>query len=455
MHSKRALFITLFFLLVPQALSQSANPYPRFTLQVASFPDDASADRFIAKLKGDGEQPVWGTIELPGRGRWTRVYLGTFQTAEAARNYAGHLSSRGVIKEYLIKTSYEIELLSRPRTISRSNVPVAERNDAQKTPSTTLRSQPLRNNDGRGKSSPGQSIMVMNGYIETVPILLPVVKTRAVDLAPLGADAIPRPEPVRIAFRFIAGEPKSDFFGRNQRGGLWITGDTEEALERLRWIVGAENAEALVIDASGHVELDKDLVAGATGIGGSNSTEDTLRAIDYICSNEGLLLLVQLTQSQHRYRLHVSRQSPTFGEAIEVTGSINLDNNYDSRINPYRRSGKKLDKERPPEGFDSIVAINPIARWFNLREQAIVPVGHITFHELAEAHAKLELELDYLGQGSRPGAHNIALERERLLKAQRPLSDVIVTAGSNRVLRSEEEIRLFYSQNGISVTNQR
>jgi hypothetical protein len=134
------------------------------------------------------------------------------------------------------------------------------------------------------------------------------------------------------------------------------------------------------------------------------------------------------------------------GANAEVGGSINLDNNYDSRINPYRRNGKKLDTELPPAGFDSLVAMNPIALWFNLETSSLVPAGHITFHELAEAQAKLDLNLDYLAQGARPGAHNLALVREQILKRQRPFSDVIVTYGSNRVLRTEEEIRQFYSQ---------
>jgi hypothetical protein len=127
-------------------------------------------------------------------------------------------------------------------------------------------------------------------------------------------------------------------------------------------------------------------------------------------------------------------------------GSINLDNNYDSRINPYRRGGKKLDNERPPGDFDSLIAINSIALWFNLRTNSLVPVAHITFHELAEAHAKLELRLDYLEQGAQAGAHDVAIAREERLKSQRPFSDVIITLGSNRVLRSEEEIRQFYSR---------
>jgi hypothetical protein len=93
-----------------------------------------------------------------------------------------------------------------------------------------------------------------------------------------------------------------------------------------------------------------------------------------------------------------------------------------------------------------MIAMNPIARWLNLRVNRIVPVGHITFHELAEAYAKVSLGLDYLGNGLRPGAHNVAIERERILQAQRPGSDIVLTAGSNRVLRSSQEIRQTFAE---------
>ena len=88
-----------------------------------------------------------------------------------------------------------------------------------------------------------------------------------------------------------------------------------------------------------------------------------------------------------------------------------------------------------------MVAINPAARWLNLATSRMIPVGLITFHELAEAHAKLEMGLDYLRRGSQPGAHEVAMEREVELKAQRPRSDVVVTLGTNQVFSSEEGVR--------------
>jgi hypothetical protein len=93
-----------------------------------------------------------------------------------------------------------------------------------------------------------------------------------------------------------------------------------------------------------------------------------------------------------------------------------------------------------------LIALNPVARWFNLNTNCWVHPGAIVFHELAEAYAKLEFGLDYLDQGSRPGAHSQALVRELRLKSQRPEDDIVVTTGSNRLLRTREEIRLFTAE---------
>jgi hypothetical protein len=234
---------------------------------------------------------------------------------------------------------------------------------------------------------------------------------------------------------------------------LWLSGDAADGLARLRWIAGEENAELIKLDSDGRVRFDTKLLAKAAGRGGTR-VQDPLQAVEYISSNEGLLLLVQVAQGRHRYLLHFGPKAPTYGKIVDIAGSLNLDNNVDSRINPYRKNGKKLDAERPPEGFDSLIALNPVARWFNLNTNCWVHGGEIVFHELAEAYAKLEFSLDYLDYGLQPGAHAAALVRERRLKSQRPGAGIVITTGSNRLLRTEEEIRLFTAE-AIAGGNQR
>ena len=87
-----------------------------------------------------------------------------------------------------------------------------------------------------------------------------------------------------------------------------------------------------------------------------------------------------------------------------MPGSTNLDNNFDRRINLYRKDGIKTPKECPPTEFDSIIGINPTAVWFNIKAGQQVPDGMIAFHELAEALAKVEDGLEYLAYGLVPGA---------------------------------------------------
>jgi len=282
---------------------------------------------------------------------------------------------------------------------------------------------------------------------ESVLPLIAAKYTQYANLAPsVDTAGIPRPDPVELAFRLVeassAASIASSAWGP---GGLWLAGDTAEGLSRLRWIAGEENAGLITLDEGGRVQLDRRMLAKAAGLG-AVSAGDPLKAADYIVSNEGLLLLVQLVEGSYRYLLHIGNQVPTRGRSIEISGGINLDNNFDSRINPYRKHGKKLDEERPPEGFAALIALNPFAQWFNLSTREWVQVGEITLHELAEAHAKVALGLDYLEQGSSPGAHSLALQRERRLKSQRPDEDIVLTAGSNRVLRTHQEIRLFYAE---------
>lgn len=460
MYSRRCLFLTALLLLActSSAFSQSDEPPANFTLQVASFPDADLANKFVVQLVRAGEHPACATVELQGRGYWTRVFLGLFATVDAARRYGDNLKARGIIDEFLIRKVDPNQTVTRPRVVSPNMAATSDSASKPADPKLVASIPVSKSLTSHGDSKDSSKRVALNrnsGKRDTECLdstdgaakhSLPFRSTRPIALAPFIDTAnIPRPDPVALAFKLIVGEPRLDADSTSGRGGLWLTGDIAEGLSRLQWIAGEENAALIKLHESGRVELDKRLLAKIAGID-SGRAADPLRVAHYIASNEGLLLLVQLAEGNHRYALHIGNQLPTRGRTIEVTGSINLDNNYDSRINRYRKNGAKLKEERPPEGFSAIVGLNPVAQWFNLSTHSWVPVGEITLHELAEAHAKVALGLDYLELGSNQGAHAIALERERRLKAQRPGAEIVLTAGSNRVLRSREEIRLFYAE---------
>src|SRR5207247_9932216 len=76
----------------------------------------------------------------------------------------------------------------------------------------------------------------------------------ALNLAPsVDTETIPRPEPVAVAFRLIVGETRARPMPSQGRGGLWLTGEIAEGLDRLRWIVGDENVKLVKLDHDGWV----------------------------------------------------------------------------------------------------------------------------------------------------------------------------------------------------------
>lgn len=461
-----ALLASVSLSLFQLAKAQGALPTSSYTLQVAAFPETEkeSADRLMDDLSRAGELVTWGTVELRGRGKWIRVFVGSFGSHSEARRYGESLQARAVIKDFFVRTCGEINSPSRPRSIARQKrytlkyavrpiiasglaKAAAEADDARPRASAPQADVSVEEDKAENLYLPGAAARAAALEGESLPV---IEEAKLAEVAPsFDAALIPLDDPVELAFRSIVRDAPA-----RKRGGLWITGDRAEALARLEWILGIEKADVFSVAGDGRLRLNTSLLAEAAGISEVGPGSAPLVMLDYILSNEGLLLLVQLTEGSHRYRLHIGRETPTFGGQVTVAGGLNLDNNFDSRINPYRRLGLKLDQERPPGGFDSLVAINPVARWYNLRATRFVPDGHIIFHELAEAYAKLEFGLDYLSQGGRVGAHNVALERERRLKSQRPDS-VVVTTGPNRVLRSEEEIRQFYAEGGSPSGHQR
>ncbi len=416
MHSKT--FASLFLMLV-LSIQSHAGEQNNYTIQVGAFADTHVAESFAETLARAGETVVWGEVEIPERGRWLRVFVGSFDTQTEARRYGQNLIARAMIKEFLVKPAIEIRLLARLRSASRSRINAIENGLKEVAPVKDEKTLSRSENKPEAPSLPA----ALRADLRLTP---------SVD-----ARLLPKPDPALLAFKIIAQQSDG-------QGGLWVSGDRKEALTRLRWIAGA-NSEMIEIMGGGRVRINPALLAKSAG-----AQSGPLKILDFISSNEGLWLIAQMTEGAARYLLHIGEDAPTMGNRVAVSGSINLDNNFDSRINPHRRQRLKLDCERPPEGFDSLVAINPVARWFNLRTNRLVDVSHITFHELAEAHAKVALGLQYLGHGSSQGAHDIALEREERLQRQRPLSDVVTTVGSNRMLRSQSELRQFYAEIGMT-----
>jgi cell division septation protein DedD len=64
-----------------------AVPGGAFTLQISAFQNRPEADRFAAKLRDRGYAPYIVAAEVPNKGTWYRVRMGSFPSKEAASRY--------------------------------------------------------------------------------------------------------------------------------------------------------------------------------------------------------------------------------------------------------------------------------------------------------------------------------------------------------------------------------
>lgn len=64
-----------------------AVPGGAFTLQLSAFQDRQEAERFATRLRDRGYAPYIVAAEVPNKGTWYRVRMGSFPTREAATRY--------------------------------------------------------------------------------------------------------------------------------------------------------------------------------------------------------------------------------------------------------------------------------------------------------------------------------------------------------------------------------
>jgi septal ring-binding cell division protein DamX len=76
-----------------EAIARAAQPPAQavkggaFTLQLSAFQDRQEADRFAARLRNKGYAPYILAAEVPGKGTWYRVRMGSFANRDAASRY--------------------------------------------------------------------------------------------------------------------------------------------------------------------------------------------------------------------------------------------------------------------------------------------------------------------------------------------------------------------------------
>src|SRR5262249_21685300 len=120
------------------------------------------------------------------------------------------------------------------------------------------------------------------------------------------------------------------------RGGLWISGELAEAMSRLRWIAGTRGSSLLQFSEDGRVSFNVDRTERAAAVWALESGRVSWSASEFLHSDDGLLLLFRVINGPERFLIRVGRLAPTLGGDVSVRSTVNLDNKYDSRINPRR-----------------------------------------------------------------------------------------------------------------------
>lgn len=182
---------------------------------------------------------------------------------------------------------------------------------------------------------------------------------------------------------------------------LTISGDLEEVKKKLREILGADDAEK-------RVQFDEK----------TNTITVDFSGIDFE-KNEGAALLNDVIKSSKVYDVSIGSSVETLGgqltlkETAKGGSSIaNLDNNPDDRL----KKGKR-DIDKPKKGVDDQIGFNFDFRRKNSQSTTNLPQAlefTVTFHELAEAYAKVDGNMQYAQ------AHQKAIDRETKLRDQRP-----------------------------------
>ena len=214
------------------------------------------------------------------------------------------------------------------------------------------------------------------------------------------------------------------------RGLLEIEGDVDEAQKQLCELLGTD-------DCVSRIQYNPKISAVRVDFTGIDRN-----------SNEGALLLAQVVNSEYVYNLTIGNQYRSAAGFRSLGGDtiVNNSNTFD----PPRFRIEKPAGVRPPKGVDALIAIDPFNARYRDSQGRRVSLAALVFHELAEAYSKVDLEKPYidfeLGTlisgmiGMTPvafqrGAHNDAVQREIVLRSQRP--DIQATGRAGDMLTRE------------------
>lgn len=86
----------------PAKKEAAPNTKLRYTVQIASYPEKEMADDEVRKLKRQGYAAFVASSEIPGKGMWHRVRLGSFSNKAAAEKLQRDLRAKESISSIIV-----------------------------------------------------------------------------------------------------------------------------------------------------------------------------------------------------------------------------------------------------------------------------------------------------------------------------------------------------------------
>ena len=86
-----------------------SKPLP-YTIQVSAFRDLQMSNQVAKKLLTNGDRAFTSPVQIPGKGKWHRVYIGYYKTQEEARAAAAGLKKRSFRYVRIAKKPYAVQV---------------------------------------------------------------------------------------------------------------------------------------------------------------------------------------------------------------------------------------------------------------------------------------------------------------------------------------------------------
>ncbi|MER3446143.1 MAG: hypothetical protein C4291_04570 [Candidatus Dadabacteria bacterium] len=87
------------------AVSPGEKTEGRYTVQIGASQREEEAKKIVKRLISKGYPAFIKSVEIPGKGTWYRIRVGTFKTREEAELYGDNLKKDPDIKSVLIKVN--------------------------------------------------------------------------------------------------------------------------------------------------------------------------------------------------------------------------------------------------------------------------------------------------------------------------------------------------------------